>query len=565
MAFYGVMFGDGLRGVQGRTLKTMTPYTDAEIERERAAITKALKTKTVGSGDDKRTEVVRSHANTSLIFERDPVLKHLGVNEMGHRLAWRALPPWRPAGSILRPVDNHDLAKIEEVLNGFFGGEHSSLSERAINTARTAHAGSHPFSPWRDHIDALPAWDGVERIPECLPMVADAGSAYVRQTFLNFWLSIMMRVYDPGCQVDSMLVLHGAQGYRKTSFFRSIPPPDLPIAELSEVPSASENKDLLATAHEAAIALIDELDKLRKKADQAAIKAFVTGRQDTWRAPYGKVDETVRRQFVLAGTTNLEEFLLDATGNRRYWILVVTDVITDEYLCRERMDLLLAEARDRYRRGERLDYSDEYEAQASAVRDRHLDDPVRAAVWDFLDEPRISAEVSEAAFGQGRRGEWHAGAPVDVSMVSVDLLLLYIHELAGVNKLSMRDAPTVSKIEAAMDAHPRYRRADGRRRVMGKQVRKAWEMVEPPAAAPKVPGPTPGPKWGSVRTAADGPSTPLAPVQIDPRSIVPAVPGKPKPTPVAEPVVVDVNAPAATLWPPDLPPLAEVPTNNPYA
>lgn len=96
----------------------MTPYTDAEIERERAAITKALKTKTVGSGDDKRTEVVRSHANTSLIFERDPVLKHLGVNEMGHRLAWRALPPWRPAGSILRPVDNHDLAKIEEVMNG---------------------------------------------------------------------------------------------------------------------------------------------------------------------------------------------------------------------------------------------------------------------------------------------------------------------------------------------------------------------------------------------------------------------------------------------------------------
>lgn len=466
----------------------MTEYlTEDEIRREREAIAADLATKQVGTGEGSRTVVVRSHANTAMIFERDPVLKNLGTNVMGHRLAWRVLPPWRPAGSVLRPVTNHDLAKIEEVLNGFFGGEHSSLSERAIATARTSHAGSNPFSPWRDYIDGLPEWDGVERIAETLPMVKDAGGPYARQSFVNFWLSLMMRCYDPGCQVDSMLVLHGPQGFRKTSFFRAIPPVDLPIAELPEVPSSTENKDLLASAHEAPIALIDELDKLRRKADQSAIKAFVTGRRDTWRAPYGKVDETVARSFVLAGTTNLEEFLLDATGNRRYWILQVEGVITPECLTRERMDLLLAEARDRYLRGERLDFGPAYEALADAVREQHLDDPIRDAVYSWLDDPVVSPIVSEAEYSADPSRYSYSGVSIDVTLVSVPLLCRYVEGLQDVNPLAQRDAPTVAKIVAAMNAHPRYQRAKGRKWVAGKQERRAWEQIAlAPASAAAV-------------------------------------------------------------------------------
>ncbi|MFJ7619823.1 VapE domain-containing protein [Rhodococcus erythropolis] len=459
-----------------------------DLEIERLSIRAELTTKEVGRGKDRIEIVAPTHANTRLVFERDPVLRHLGVNTMGGRLAWQALPPWRPAGREmgLPFVTDHDLAEIECALNWYFGGEHGSLSERAVRIARTSYAGGHRFSPWRDYLDALPEWDGVGRCSD-LPMLRDADSPYVRTTLDNMWLGMMQRAYEPGCQVDTMTVLYGGQGLRKTSFFRAIPPPDMPVAELSRVPSDTDNKDSMAKAHAAPIVLIDELDKLRKKADQSDMKAFITGRMDTYRAPYARVDETFARQFTLMGTTNREEFLLDATGNRRYAVLVVESLITEDYLSRAWMDMCLAEARDRYRAGERLDYSAEYEALADVVREGHLDDPVREAVFEWLDDPRVpdDQDVSVLAMLKAAGEVPSPGASVDASRLSVRMVCRYIPELRDLNPTSQRDRPSIEKIEAALDAHPRYKRASGRPRVEGRLERRAWEMVTPAPPAPE--------------------------------------------------------------------------------
>jgi len=138
------------------------------------------------------------------------------------------------------------------------------------------------FSPWRDYIDALPLWDGIARLETAIPPENVTPTPYTRQAFVNFFLALQQRVHEPGCQVDSMLVLAGGQGLRKTSFFRAIAPRSWMCAEPASIPDTND-KDLLEEAHLAAVVLFDEIDKLRRRDEQAALKAFVTRRHDTWR------------------------------------------------------------------------------------------------------------------------------------------------------------------------------------------------------------------------------------------------------------------------------------------
>lgn len=422
---------------------------------------------------DTKGNLLDSYFNTSLIMRNDEVLRHVGSNTMGGGLAWRKLPSWRihhpnPFKRRDINVDDADIERIYQILRGYYGGRHTSLKEETCKSALMSRAAENSFSPWKDYLDALPAWDGVRRIEVAIPTVLH--NDYTRQAMANFFLGMMERAYEPGSQVDSMLVLWGAQGVRKTSWLRALVPDETLYAELETIPDANRGKDQLAASHRAAVVVLDELDKLRRRDEQSALKAFITGRADTWRAPYGRVNSTHARQFVLAGTTNEAEFLLDATGNRRYWPVRVERQIPEEALTREHMDALLAEARDRYRQGERVVYAGVFEDMAAQAREENLHDPIGEAVYAWLDDPKASPTPAPGGIQL---------AKVDVSLVSMNMLLDYVPELGGVDRL--RDKQATDRIAAAMDRHPGYRRAalppGGQMRVGGKRVKKAWERI----------------------------------------------------------------------------------------
>ena len=79
-----------------------------------------------------------------------------------------------------------------------------------------AHANRYPKNEPKDWLETL-VHDEKPRIENFFSFALGAKhSLYTRAVSRNFWLSMAARIYSPGCQVDNMVVLEGAQGIGKS-------------------------------------------------------------------------------------------------------------------------------------------------------------------------------------------------------------------------------------------------------------------------------------------------------------------------------------------------------------
>jgi len=87
----------------------------------------------------------------------------------------------------------------------------------------------------------------------------------------------------------------------------------------TDSPVDMENKDGMLLLGKTWIVKLAELGSMARARNHTAVKAFISRQVDAYRPPYGRVTVEVPRTSVFVGTTNEDEFLTDATGNRRYW------------------------------------------------------------------------------------------------------------------------------------------------------------------------------------------------------------------------------------------------------
>lgn len=240
------------------------------------------------------------------------------------------------------PVSDEAETALNVAISNRYGVRpHTSLvGEAARHVAR-----QRPRHPVREYLEGL-AWDGVERCPYWLDDHLGAeGTAFVRAVATAFLVGAVARVMQPGCKVDTTLILQGAQGIGKSQAFAVLAGREW----FSDSPIDFGTKDAFQGLPGVWIYELAELDSVRRS-ETSAVKAFLSAQVDHYRPSYGRNTVDVPRQNVFVGTTNEIEFLRDPSGSRRFWPVAVTKVDLDGL--RNARNQLWAEALVRYQRGE---------------------------------------------------------------------------------------------------------------------------------------------------------------------------------------------------------------------
>lgn len=193
-------------------------------------------------------------------------------------------------------------------------------------------------------LDSL-AWDGTFR---CERLLADGFGAhdkpYHAEVGRCFLLGMVARAYRPGCKVDTMPILEGAQGTGKSSALRI-----LGGEWFAECHESITTKDFYQVLKGAWLVEISEMHSF-DRSEVERIKGIISCGVDRYRAPYGRNAEDHPRQSVFAGTTNRDDWQRDDTGARRFWA-VRCGAIDAAWLAVHR-EQLFAEAVHRFRAGE---------------------------------------------------------------------------------------------------------------------------------------------------------------------------------------------------------------------
>ncbi len=235
-----------------------------------------------------------------------------------------------------RAIAPHEIGEITLWISK--SQQMGTLQSHIVADALLTVAHRQEFDPVRDYLDALPDWDGVERLEEMLITYCGAADTpYIRAVSKRWMILAVSRAMRPGCIGRTVLILEGEQEAGKSTFLKRLFSP----AFYGEDLPPSLDKDAKQYCHGPWGIELSELTATQKSVEP--VKAFISLPEDRFRPPYGRAQETFKRGCVFAGTTNADEYLKDETGNTRFWPVKCRGAIDHEGVARDR-DLLWAEA-----------------------------------------------------------------------------------------------------------------------------------------------------------------------------------------------------------------------------
>lgn len=280
----------------------------------------------------------------------NPIYKMLRYNMFADQVEFTKPAPWHDPRYPKQFWADEDAVQLKDWLHEF---KNLAVSVTTCHEAAVVCSRKQQYHPVRDWLETL-RWDGVPRLDNMLiRYFGSPPSNYVKAVGTCVMLAAIARVFQPGIQHDHMLVLEGKQGTGKSSAVRI-----LGGEFYADIQIDPHQKDTVAGMQGAWFLEASEMEFTRR-ADVAALKAFLTRTSDKVRLAYARVPVTLPRQCVFIGTVNpgTVGYLQDTTGNRRFWP-VKTTIIRREELARDR-DQLFAEALVRYRKGEKHFLTDE--------------------------------------------------------------------------------------------------------------------------------------------------------------------------------------------------------------
>jgi putative DNA primase/helicase len=301
--------------------------------------------------------------------------------ELGNTIKWNELAQRAEWNG--RPIEDSDLIDIRLILES----HQFEPTTADLLPAVMRHAKENGYHPVRDYLRSL-KWDGTNRLDHWLHACLGApDTPFVRAVGRKTLIAAVARAFRPGCKVDTVLVLEGPQGIRKSTAIATLFGEDYTAESVNLFDQ--HNKMVMAMMGAWCVELAEFIAITKR--DENQVKGMLSMRVDKVVLPYAKMASEHPRQCIFFGTINPGEsgYLTDSTGNRRYWPVPV--VKADIELLADRRDQIWAEAYRAFLTDEPWWLTEAEEAlAASQVAEREEYD-----VWDEILVNKFDAKREE--------------------------------------------------------------------------------------------------------------------------------------------------------------------------
>lgn len=205
-------------------------------------------------------------------------------------------------------------------------------------------ADKYQYNPVKTWVESKP-WDGCSRINDlCATLVAknekstqldESGEEigtkirHLKQILITRWLisAVAAALRPRGVSAHGILVLQGDQYIGKTKWFKQLVPAELGLDVIAEGKSLDpDNKDSILQVISHWIVELGEINSTFRKADIDAMKNFLTRDHDMLRVTWNPRESRFARRTVFFGSVNPDKYLVDETGNRRYWTIACESI-----------------------------------------------------------------------------------------------------------------------------------------------------------------------------------------------------------------------------------------------
>lgn len=247
-----------------------------------------------------------------------------------------------------------------------------------------------PVEAW---IDSKP-WDGTDRLADFYATVV------VQEGFHELLRDILLYRWSLACVAAALekdrfagrgvLTFQGAQSIGKTRWLKRLVPEPMTNEWVKlDHHLDGNNKDSLFGAITHWVVEIGEVDSSFKK-DIGRLKGVLTRDCDKLRLPYARSPIELARRTVFAATVNEWNFLVDPTGNTRWWTIPVAALDHTHNLD---MQQVFAQLAVDYRKDEQWWLTDEEQRMLDALNSHHqaasvIEERIREAVDPKGSKPR---------------------------------------------------------------------------------------------------------------------------------------------------------------------------------
>jgi predicted P-loop ATPase len=252
------------------------------------------------------------------------------------------------------------------------------------------------YDPVREWLDALPRWDGRDRLGELADRVKTQTAGW-RENF-KIWMRSMVSQWRAGKDAlygaQMVLMMVGSQGTRKSTFMRMLLPDKLMPYYIDRIDFANKKEALRALSRFLLIN-IDEYDQI-SKAQTAFLKHLIQRTDVKERKLYSTTFEQSQRYAAFCATTNSLVPLKDESGSRRYLVIEVNEVIDTDTQGDKKIDYpqLYAQIVYEIEHGEEYAFTGEREQQIIASNADYYEMPNAVSLFeDMFRQPQAGDEV----------------------------------------------------------------------------------------------------------------------------------------------------------------------------